>query len=505
MKVKVARWLSCCLFLVLLLRAVETVTYLFRSTGYGRLHVIGMYEEGPLDMVYIGSSSAFTYWQPLKAWNDCGFTSYAYAENSFRGDGFIHAMKEVYKTHTPELFVIDLRSILRVDDGFYEPAIRNCADSMDLFSINRWRMIWDYMKNQTVPEDEDLLSYYFDLAKYHTNTQNLASQEAWEYRDNRAACRNKGWEWFDTWEPLTQPEGVETDERASLEVKNMDTLIELLEYCRKEDTEVLFAVSPYQITREDWAKYNTMSDIIESYGYRCLNANDYYREMGIDFSTDFYNGSHANLFGAEKYTDYLEHYMAETYSLSDHRGQAGYDSWQAEYIRFAEEEAQHRKTVAAMIKEAQEGRKIGARMQQENDTAEWAALAEDQRFVILISEIGRIKKPVQEAEAKILKRWGLDGSSGNGIRVISDQTVLYTNEKDGASRHTGTYGSGRTANDHADYSIDIQKDCSSIQAGSEEFKCEKEGVYAVVVDKNYLDVVDAVNITNCNGELVLAR
>ncbi len=125
----------------------------------------------------------------------------------------------------------------------------------------------------------------------------LSLPEAWSYIGNRAECRNKGWVWVDAWASIPEPIGFKTEERGELGEREMMVLIELLEYFKSQDAQVLFVVSPMAIITEDSeTKYNTVGDIVNKYGYNFINANDYYREIGLDFSEDFYNVRHVNLF-----------------------------------------------------------------------------------------------------------------------------------------------------------------------------------------------------------------
>lgn len=505
MKGKIIKLVSCIIFLVLIVKSVSYTTYLFRNANYDRLHIIGMYEEKPLDMVYIGGSSVFVYWQPLKAWNDCGFTSYSYATNGLEVDGYIAYMEEVLERQTPKMFVVEMRGFQNVETVIKEGQLRDGSDSMDLFSLNRWKYVYDYLGDKTFTEDTDIFSFYVDIAKYHTNVGNLAKPEAWEYIDNRAECNNKGWEWIDSWAEVSMPVGFETAELGMIDERTSDKLIELLEFCASKKLEVLFVVSPYAITREVEMKYNTIGNIVDSYGYKFLNTNNFYKEMNLDFSTDFYNENHVNLFGAEKYTRFLENYLTENYKLPEHRADADYASWDEEYERYAKEEIQHKEIVSSFIEKAQKGKEIAVQMQLTDDFLEWSTLAEELYFTVLISEQGQLIKPDNLAESQILGKWGISENKKDAIRVLSGSSVIYSNEDDCLTTYSGEYGSGISGTANRAFAISSAGGISLIEVDGKEYGLGKDGLNVVVVDNNYLDVVDSVNITNQNGKLVLSR
>lgn len=352
--VKLRKVCSCFLFLVILCCSFVKVTYLFRETGTDRVHIMGIKEEHMLDMVYIGGSNVTVFWQPMKAWNDCGFTSYNYATNSFQAEMTEYYVREMLKTQKPKVVVIGLRSFqFWSEDNFSEDGLRNGSDSMDIFSINRLGMVKKYLDSRS--QRESVFPYYFDILKYHSNyTQVLGNRINWVYTNNTITNASKGWEWSaSTSKMLETPQNFQTSERAELDAGCIGILEDLLEICKEENLQVLFVVSPYSIVKEDQMKYNTMKDIIEENGFQFLNANEYYDEMGIDFTKDFHNANHVNCFGAEKYTKFLEEYLIDTYHLPDHRGEAQYVDWDQEYARFAEQETKIKINIEEMISDAQ--------------------------------------------------------------------------------------------------------------------------------------------------------
>ena len=82
---KVVNLVGFIMFVVIVSRVFLNVTYLFRNVTMDRYHIVGLEQEN-VDMVYIGGSAAFVYWQPLKAWNDYGYTSYSYATNTIQAE-----------------------------------------------------------------------------------------------------------------------------------------------------------------------------------------------------------------------------------------------------------------------------------------------------------------------------------------------------------------------------------------------------------------------------------
>ena len=87
-----------------------------------------------------------------------------------------------------------------------------------------------------------------------------------------------------------------------------------------------------------YAVFNTAFDIVRERGYTVLDFNrpEMYEELGLDFNKDYYNSKHVNYLGAEKYTRWLTAYLKDHYDLPDHRGQAGYESWEDAFAAYEE-------------------------------------------------------------------------------------------------------------------------------------------------------------------------
>ena len=340
-KESIKRIIGCIIFLWLAFQLFSNITYLFRNVGGDRNRILGIKNETDIDMIYIGGSAAFVYWQPMRAWKDCGFTSYSLATNTIQAENIKTYMKWAEKYQDPQMYVIGVRAFQYYSDystELSEAGLRNGTDCMDITFRARYDTLNNYFENRVIDENTDKVSFYLDIAKYHTNTKNLALSEAWGYLNKEVVCPNKGWEWIKSYEYVDKPSDFYTQSRAELPENDIKILEDLVRYCKELNKNVLFVVCPYAITQEDKSKYNSIQDLIEENGFKFLDTNEYYDEMGIDFSTDFYNEAHVNLFGASKYTQFLEGFICQNYEMPDHRNEEKYVSWNEEAALFFEEE-----------------------------------------------------------------------------------------------------------------------------------------------------------------------
>lgn len=329
------------LFLIVFSIIFVRVSYVFRPLSENRENIVGYYAEDKdtLDVIFIGGSSTFVFWAPYEAWNDYGMVSYDLAANSMSPALLKGFVEEALKTQTPELLVIDLRAldVRDVHEGFYtESYIRNLTDALK-YSSTRSSAI-RYALEYEQPEYTRDIAEYFDLCMYHSNWQSL-DEDNFRYAGNNVKHDFRGFGIVDVGyhKYFDRNDYSYVTEELPLSEDTEQILRELLDYCRDKELNVLFTLNPfYQDSEETKARYNYVERIVEEYGYDFIDANDYYDEMEIDFSHDFYNRDHVNIYGALKFTKFLGSYIVGHYEIPDRRGDYRYDAWNNGYEYWCE-------------------------------------------------------------------------------------------------------------------------------------------------------------------------
>ena len=354
---KCSKWVNVIwivVFLVCFVVLFVLLSYLYRPVTTSRKNICGFYaeQENTLDMVYVGGSACYVYWEALAAYEKYGFTSYNFASDAIPPQVIKYCMEEILKTQSPELFLVDLRPFqygdlydeeTSVENYKREAPLRNVTDNLN-YSVNRAKMIENCVEGETV-------AYHFDIAKYHSLLISLVTPRNWDYITNRHSLMTKGFHPCKAIEALSVEDVSHITEKQPLSEEMDFLLMDLLEYCREKEQKVLFIVHAYQISQEDQKKYNYMEEKISAYGFDYLNTNDYVKEMGLDFSTDFYNRDHVNLLGADKYTDFLGEYLTRRYVLPDRRQDTAYSQWSQDYREWNREMDEIRETLLSGQKE----------------------------------------------------------------------------------------------------------------------------------------------------------
>ena len=486
-------------FLTIIAYVYASATYLFRGKALNvfhddRISIVGIKQEDSLDMIYVGGSDVFCYWYPLQAWNDYGFTSYDLTSTSMQTENLLYLVRHALKYQDPKLFVIGVRSFVIYSGDGYEGGLRYTSDALDL-GIDRLRLIKTYYERRSM--DIDIYSIYLDISKHHSRYELLSSPEAWKLMDNVERSPFKGVNVMSSYYYLDQGPQINTGNRREMDPIAEYTLRELLEFCSEKDLNVLFIESPYVLMQEDYEVYNTIGDIVTSYGFEFLNANDYFYEMGLNISEDFSDTGHVNVLGAKKYTDFLGSYIIENYDISNQRA-AENISWKNAYADFvgATEEAQT--AVENMITTVREGESIAKQLQTVEDLNVWCDLVNDSRFTVLAVGDGTSMDKISKRDRESLEKMGLSHTEDhNLIRILCNSEILYSNENSDENRHETSIG----AQSNIPCMIDNENHALSITIeGSECSRKDESGINIVVFQNDYRNIADSLTILCDEGD-----
>jgi hypothetical protein len=122
-----------------------------------------------------------------------------------------------------------------------------------------------------------------------------------------------------------------TDETLPLPSNIENNLKELIASLEENNISSTFLLLPCIVSEDDRKLFNTVKAILDEHEIPYLDLLDKADEIGLDYSHDFYDKKHLNVYGMEKSTHFLAKYLKETYDLPDHRGDANYANWDAAY------------------------------------------------------------------------------------------------------------------------------------------------------------------------------
>lgn len=468
------------------------LTWTLRGNYYSAKEcIIGFQQEENLDLIYVGASPVHFSYQPLVAWKERGYTSYDFSTPGQPADLLRYSIETAHASHPDALFLCDLRTLAMIDDALNETYLHNWADSFPILSPIRLRAITAYLSNRnwTTP---DPLSFYIDIIQYHTNYSALTRSPEWPL-PRRLTYRNPTKGFYNvvpTSFPFDRP--TPTDARGELSELQAKVLDDLLNYCDDAGVRILFTVNPYVIPESEWALFNTCGDIIRSRGYEFINFNERCDEIGLDYEFDFRDKNHVNFNGTEKYTAYLMDYIDDRFDLPDHRGDAAYASWDADYAAYAELQAQMRAATASAVARQREIKSLGERLPSEENFAAWFEQIQDEGFTVIAlksadTSIENARPGDDFHDVWEFMAWVIDDASPSCACIWSGENLLYFDASGAPSESVKIGVDGGLG----------QASCA-VAAGANpqilidgvDYAFPRPGIQIVVFDNNYHRVVD---------------
>lgn len=281
-------------------------------------------EDGTVDVLNLGNSHMYTNVNPAVLWQEYGIASYNLGAGNQAPWNTYYYLEEALKYQTPKLIVLDVFGVTQTVD--YQPVDRAAMNTLGL----KWSEIYkdNLAVSVGVDEYEDFL---LKFPVYHNRYSGLTKDDFAAYGGEITGENYKGYALNCI---STTVFGMFVDVDSVTETKEMspkcyEYLIKIIELAQEKEIPLLLTVNPYAgITYEEKKIYNHVEAIAEQYGVGYIDFNEYCEEIGFDPATDFAEGHHMNYYGAEKFSTYYGAYIKEYCELEDHRGEAGYESWE---------------------------------------------------------------------------------------------------------------------------------------------------------------------------------
>ncbi|MBR1481827.1 MAG: hypothetical protein IJ598_02535 [Ruminococcus sp.] len=295
--------------------------YILCHQDHNRLRLDGFYleEKDSLDVVFTGASESYSDFSPGLAYEKFGFTSYPYASASVTAGAAVTQIKEILRTQSPQLIVMEINPFLYPDDSNEknEGSIRNYIDNVPL---NQNKI--DYIKSLNT---ENELEYFIPVIKYHDcwteypgGIKFLGAQLIQDfrgytllkgYKSNTFSCSEEGY---------LNSRLINDTKEVPLTADSETKLKELLKFLNDNDIKnVLFIRAPHLIRQNDYECFcmaNYAGNIIKEYGFDFINFER--DEVTMNYpASDYYNIQHLNIYGSEKFTEYFGSILTKQYGV----------------------------------------------------------------------------------------------------------------------------------------------------------------------------------------------
>ncbi len=286
-----------------------------------------------IDVLFLGSSHVHCNVSTQILWEEHGMAAYLLTGAEQPIWNSYHYLVEALKTQKPKLVVLDMFCPARFYEDYQEKWLDQNLDGMRL-SLNKYEAV----KAST---EVDRANFFLGFTKYHSRYDGLTAADFRNFVWNQnQQAKWKGYTPLITHAQLTEPDMSHVTGEREMTEKSRLYFNKIVELTEKEGIALALVSAPYLLEEEDQKVYNHIARLAEEKGLLFLNYNttQHYREMGMDFGTDFADHAHLNEVGSSKYTEHLGQWLSDHYEIPDRRGQKGYESWESQ-IYYEEESA----------------------------------------------------------------------------------------------------------------------------------------------------------------------
>jgi len=315
--IKIVIFIGCALLLVQISSSVLCVANEKDAVG-----IYGFFKEpkDSLDVVLIGPSTVYTaFYSPL-AFEEQGLTSYALSTSTMPASLYPYAAQIAVEAQHPQLLIFDTWGFCEVDQ-YNETSLRKFLDALPDSEIKQ-RAI-----KEIVPEDLKS-SFRYPFQKYHSSWDRFG--ELVQVLRDKLDINRQGYSITKNY--ATTPDiqqYMQKPGKYEVTQDGLDYLKMLLDYLKEAGVEhALFIRTPEMFGQEPTETYQQMIDMIRGAGYDFLNTNAAIEDMGLDLGHDFYNTSHLNVFGSEKFTAFMADHIKKRYSLKSEHTDSVNEEWE---------------------------------------------------------------------------------------------------------------------------------------------------------------------------------
>ncbi len=317
--------------LAIVLSIVITITGLWITTkllmpkymsGILEGAMIAEYYDDPTDhnVVFIGDCELYENISPVYLWENYGINSYVRGSAQQLIWQSYYLAEETIEREHPDVIVFNVLS-MKYNEPQNEAYNRMTLDGM------KWSSSKVDSINASMTEEESFIEYVFPLLRYHSRWNDLNSDD-FEYLFHKDKVSFNGYYMrVDVKAAENVPEGKPLADYQFGE-NSYYYLDKLTQLCKENDVELVLVKAPtlYPYWYEQWDQQ--IVDYAEKNDLTYINFLDYQDEMGIDWSTDTYDGGlHLNLAGAEKMSDYFGQILVDDFGVPDRRGEAELDDY----------------------------------------------------------------------------------------------------------------------------------------------------------------------------------
>lgn len=283
-------------------------------------------KEDSVDVLFLGSSNAYTNINPAIIYEDTGIRSYLLGGSGQPLWNSYHYLVEAYKTQKPQIVVLEIFESYGLDYGYDE--LSNVPS--DIFSMRPSMNQIELMETAVSKENRNDL--ILGLPIFHNRWERIIDgKQPWKYGNENSAIQ-KGHI------PVFFSEKIETPVynaqiRETIPAKNEEYLRKIIELAQDNGSQVVLIKTPYSLSEHHDGVYNSVKDIASEYKIDFINYNEIYNDLSFDYNTDMADIVHLNNVGSMKLSKHLGAYLMNKVESDRESSDSDWTQYLAEYNR----------------------------------------------------------------------------------------------------------------------------------------------------------------------------
>lgn len=268
-------------------------------------------EAGEHDVIFVGDCEVYESFIPAVLWENYGISSYVRGSAQQLVWQSYYILEDTFGYETPRAVVYNVLA-LKYGTPQSEAYNRMTLDGM------KWSGAKVGAIKASMTDGESFIDYVFPLLRFHSRITELTSDD-FKYLFKPAKASHSGYLMQKGIVPMTdEEESGRTLRDYTLPETSMEYLEKMRALCEENGTELILIKAPTNSWGYWW--YDEWDAQVSEYasenGLAYYNFIDSADEIGIDFSTDTYDGGvHLNVYGAEKMTDYFGELLCEKHGF----------------------------------------------------------------------------------------------------------------------------------------------------------------------------------------------
>lgn len=279
--------------------------------------------KNKIDVVFAGSSHVYRGVYPAVLWEDAGIAAFDLSNSEQDKETTYYGLKELLRKQSPQVVFVEMYGLMfdeheKVGDK-YRNLLAFCP-SVTAYEIAR-----------EGAEADELVDYLTRFPIIHTRYKEL---KKYDFLKNPVNAYYRG-EVVENGEESGSISAEVTACRETTEVSDSNRLFidRLITLSKEENFTLVFFMTPYEESLEERRIENGAREYIEEQGFDYIDLKEHLTEMDFVPEEDLGDVWHCSLSGAKKVTEYLEGYLLEHYTLTNHQGDSAFSQW--------EKDAQH--------------------------------------------------------------------------------------------------------------------------------------------------------------------